>query len=115
MKFEGFLGSFLTKAAQKPDQNFALFNGQPITFAAIDRQSAALASHFNARGLKRGDRAAVMMRNSELSLTVLFGLARATGSAIFWNIVNLAWSSATRMRRKRSANAVRKYQRMPSS
>ncbi len=24
LKFEGFLGSFLTKAAQKPDQNFAL-------------------------------------------------------------------------------------------
>ncbi len=85
MKFEGFLGSFLTKAAQKPDQNFALFNGQPITFAAIDRQSAALASHFNARGLKRGDRAAVMMRNSELSLTVLFGLARA---GIVWVPVN---------------------------
>lgn len=85
MKFEGFLGSFLTKAAQKPDQNFALFNGQPITFAAIDRQSAALASHFNARGLKRGDRAAVMIRNSELSLTVLFGLARA---GIVWVPVN---------------------------
>ncbi len=85
MKFEGFLGSFLTKAAQKPDQNFALFNGQPITFAAIDRQSAALASHFNARGLKRGDRAAVMMRNSELSLTVLFALARA---GIVWVPVN---------------------------
>jgi len=85
VKFEGFLGSFLSKAAQKPDQNFALFNGQPITFAAIDRQSAALAAHLNARGLKHGDRAAVMMRNSELSLTVLFGLARA---GIVWVPVN---------------------------
>lgn len=85
VKFEGFLGSFLTKAAQKPDQNFALFNGEPISFAAIERKSAALAAHLNARGLKHGDRAAVMMRNSELSLPILFGLARV---GIVWVPVN---------------------------
>ncbi|WP_139976588.1 AMP-binding protein [Ochrobactrum sp. CGA5] len=84
-KFEGFLGSFLTKAVQKPEQIFALFNGAPITFASIDRKSAALAAHLRARGLKQGDRAAVMMRNSELSLPVLFGLARA---GIVWVPVN---------------------------
>lgn len=85
VKLEGFLGSFLTKAARKPEQTFALFNGQPITFADIDRKSAAFAAHLRARGLKRGDRAAVMMRNSELSLPVLFGLTRA---GVVWVPVN---------------------------
>ncbi|MGH6760794.1 MAG: AMP-binding protein [Phyllobacterium sp.] len=85
VKFEGFLGSFLTKAAQKPDQNFALFSGKSISFATIEKRSAALAAHLGVRGLKHGDRAAVMMRNSELSLPVLFGLARA---GIVWVPVN---------------------------
>lgn len=85
VKFEGFIGSFLTKAAQKPNQNFALFNNEPITFAAVDKQSAALATYLRARGLKHGNRVAVMMKNSELALPVLFGLARA---GIVWVPVN---------------------------
>ncbi len=85
VSLEGFLGSFTTKAARKPEQVFARFNGEPITFAALDTMSAALAADLRQRGLKSGDRAAVMMRNSRLSLAVLFGLARA---GVVWVPVN---------------------------
>ncbi len=59
VSLEGFLGSFTTKAARKPEQVFARFNGEPITFAALDTMSAALAAELRQRGLKSGDRAAV--------------------------------------------------------
>lgn len=82
---EGFLGSFMTKAARSPEQVFARFNGEPITFAALDAMSGALAAGLRRRGLKAGDRVAVMMRNSRHSLAVLFGLARA---GVVWVPVN---------------------------
>ncbi len=85
VSLEGFLGSFTTKAARKPEQVFARFNGEPITFATLDAMSSALAAELRQRGLKSGDRAAVMMRNSRLSLAVLFGLAKA---GVVWVPVN---------------------------
>lgn len=74
---KGFIADFNKKADQNPNQIFAKFNGEAITFAALKKQSATFAAELRLRGLQPGDRVAVMMRNSRLSLTVLFGIARA--------------------------------------
>lgn len=85
VSIEGFIGSFKTKAARVPDQVFAQFNGEPITFGLLDAMSGNFAAELRRRGLKPGDRVAVMMRNSRFSLAVLFGLAKAS---VVWVPVN---------------------------
>ncbi|GLR90415.1 AMP-binding protein [Bradyrhizobium iriomotense] len=74
---KGFIADFNEKAEQNPDRIFAKFNGQAITFATLKKHSATFAADLRFRGLQPGDRVAVMMRNSRLSLAVLFGIARA--------------------------------------
>ncbi|KLK91347.1 AMP-dependent synthetase [Microvirga vignae] len=64
-------------AEKNPDGVFARFNGEPITFAMLDSQSAALAAWLRSRGLQSGEHVAVMMRNSVETLAVVFGLAKA--------------------------------------
>ncbi|MBX4962632.1 class I adenylate-forming enzyme family protein [Rhizobium binae] len=74
---KGFIADFNTKADKSPDQVFALFNGEPITFATLKAESGALAFELRDQGVQRGDRVAVMMRNSRLTLPVLLGIAKA--------------------------------------
>ncbi|MBY3317773.1 AMP-binding protein [Rhizobium laguerreae] len=74
---KGFIADFNAKADRSPDQVFAIFNGQPITFAMLKMESSAFASTLRRKGVQPGDRVAVMMRNSRLSLPVLFGIAKA--------------------------------------
>ncbi|MFK4719296.1 acyl-coenzyme A synthetase/AMP-(fatty) acid ligase [Bradyrhizobium niftali] len=74
---KGFIADFNKKADQRPDQLFAQFNGEAITFARLKKQSTTFAAELRLRGVQPGDRVAVMMRNSRLSLPVLFGIARA--------------------------------------
>jgi len=82
---EGFIESFKKKATRVPEQVFARFNGEPLSFGALERMSAAFAAHMRKRGLKPGDHIAVMMRNSSFSLPVLFGIARA---GLVWVPIN---------------------------
>jgi len=82
---EGFIQSYKNKARLVPHQVFARFNGDPIDFATLDRQSDAFAAGLRRLGIERGDRVAVMMRNSPSSLSVLFGLAKA---GVTWVPVN---------------------------
>ncbi len=51
-------------AETNPEGVFARFNGEPKTFATLNAQSDVLAARLRTRGLKAGDRVAVMMRNS---------------------------------------------------
>jgi crotonobetaine/carnitine-CoA ligase len=74
---EGFIQAFRNKASATPAHVFARFNGEPIDFAALHRMSDSFAANLRRLGVSRGDRVAVMMRNSPAALTVLFGLAKA--------------------------------------
>ncbi|MDQ0562946.1 crotonobetaine/carnitine-CoA ligase [Rhizobium mesoamericanum] len=76
-KLKGFIADFNTKADKSPNRVFAHFNGEAITFAELDKESGTFAANLRSRALQRGDRVAVMMRNSRLSLPVLFGIAKA--------------------------------------
>lgn len=81
----GFVGLLRERALSQADTVYARFNGAPISYAQIDGQASAFAAHLRAIGLKPGDRAAVMMRNSVAALAVVFGLAKA---GIAWVPVN---------------------------
>ena len=74
---EGFAGLFAAIAAAEPGRLYATFDGAPITFGDLDRMAGALAAGLSALGVARGDRIAVMLRNSPASLALLFAIARA--------------------------------------
>ncbi|WP_413992273.1 class I adenylate-forming enzyme family protein [Labrys okinawensis] len=82
---QGFFADFNKKADRNPDRIFAKFNGEALTFATLNKQSATFAAELRRKGVQRGDRVAVMMRNSRLSLALLFGIAR---SGAIWVPVN---------------------------
>lgn len=82
---DGFVSLLTLRAAAEPERVYARFCGEPVTYAAIERRSAAFAAHIRARGIVAGDRVAVMMRNSIAAIAVVFGLARA---GVAWVPVN---------------------------
>lgn len=81
----GFVSLLTTRAAAEPERVYARFCGEPVTYAEIERRSAAFAAHLRTRGIGAGDRVAVMMRNSIATIAVVFGLARA---GVAWVPVN---------------------------
>ncbi|QEL22344.1 ATP-dependent acyl-CoA ligase [Bosea sp. F3-2] len=81
----GFVSLLTTRAAAEPERVYARFCGEPVTYAEIERRSAAFAAHLRTRGIVAGDRVAVMMRNSIATIAVVFGLARA---GVAWVPVN---------------------------
>ncbi|MEZ2406145.1 AMP-binding protein [Bosea sp. RCC_152_1] len=81
----GFVSLLTTRAAAEPERVYARFCGEPVTYAEIERRSAAFAAHLRAHGIVAGDRVAVMMRNSIATIAVVFGLARA---GVAWVPVN---------------------------
>lgn len=64
-------------ARRDPDGVYARFDGADISYADLVRRSRALAGALAVRGLRKGDRVAVMMRNSVPAITTIFALARA--------------------------------------
>ncbi len=74
---EGFVEPFLARQRAAPDLLFARFEGEPISFVTLARQADAFASALRRLSVARGDRVAVMLRNSPAALAVAFGLARA--------------------------------------
>jgi crotonobetaine/carnitine-CoA ligase len=85
---EGFLHLFAARRREAPERLFARFEGEPITFEALGRMADGLASALRKRGISRGDRVAVMMRNSPAVLATIFGLARA---GIAWVPINVQY------------------------
>lgn len=82
---DGFVGLLTARAAAEPDRIYARFCGEPVSYAELERSSAAFAAHLRSRGIVAGDRVAVMMRNSIATIAVVFGLARA---GVAWVPVN---------------------------
>lgn len=83
---DGFVGLLRARATDDPGGVFARFNGEPLTFAALDRQAANFAHELGVRGVRRGERVAVMMRNGIETISVIFGLAKA---GVVWIPVNV--------------------------
>jgi carnitine-CoA ligase len=77
MTAEGFLDLFFARARRAPEALFARFSGMPMSFGALARSAEAFAAELRRHGIGRGDRVAVMMRNSPAALAAIFGLARA--------------------------------------
>jgi carnitine-CoA ligase len=77
MNTGGFLDLFFARSRRAPEALFARFEGEPIAFGALARSAEACAAALRRRGIARGDRVAVMMRNSPTALAAIFGLARA--------------------------------------
>ena len=72
-------------AARERDGLYARYEGEPLTYGALARRSGALAARLAARGLGKGARVAVMMRNSVEAICGVFALARA---GLVWTPVN---------------------------
>jgi carnitine-CoA ligase len=85
--YDGFLTLFERKASASPGQMFARFPDRRITFGTLDGMASALADWLRTRGLVPGDRVALMMRNSPVSLAMLFAIAKA---GAVWVPVNVA-------------------------
>jgi len=86
MEESGVLPLFTAIARERPERLFARFDGAPITFGVLDRQSNALAAALRQRRMVRGERVAVMLRNSPEALATVLGLAKA---GLVWVPVNV--------------------------
>jgi carnitine-CoA ligase len=69
-------GAFLSRMQREPERPFILFNGRTTSWRAFHDTLLRTAGALAARGIKRGDRVAVMARNNPGHLLMLFALAR---------------------------------------
>ena len=82
---DGFVGLLSARALRDPDGIYARFNGEPMSYGALDRQASSFAAHLRRSGIAPGERVAVMMRNSTAAIACVFGLAKA---GVAWVPVN---------------------------
>ncbi|MFT3797642.1 AMP-binding protein [Microbacterium sp.] len=73
----GYVAPFVELCRTQPDRVFLSLDGVPYTFARIGAGADAFAHWLRVQGVSRGDRVAVMMRNSAQMVAMVFGLARA--------------------------------------
>ncbi|WP_318913961.1 AMP-binding protein [Shinella zoogloeoides] len=73
---QGFISRLPARAAASPDAIYSTFDGEPITFAALHSKSDNVAVALRRLGVEKGDRVALMLRNSPDSLAVLFAIAK---------------------------------------
>ena len=66
----------------KPDFPVLLFKGAPMSAMELERLSNAMAAALIAKGLKKGDRVALVLPNSPQSFIGLFGIWKAGGIAV---------------------------------
>ena len=72
------LNAFISEAMQKfADKDAFYCMGKRLTYKEVDRMSTNLAAYLQSRGLKTGDRMAIMMPNSLQYPIALFGCLRA--------------------------------------
>ncbi|MDW6021845.1 AMP-binding protein [Mesorhizobium sp. BAC0120] len=76
MEDKGFISCLQARAAASPDAIYATFDGEPISFADLHRKSDSVAVELRRLGVAKGDRVALMLRNSPDSLAVLFAIAK---------------------------------------
>ncbi len=76
MDNRSFISCLPKRATSSPDALYATFDGASITFAQLDARSNAIAAELRRLGVQKGDRVALMLRNSADSLAALFGIAK---------------------------------------
>ena len=69
-------GAFATRMRRDPQRPFLLFDGKSWSWSEFDGAVMRAARVLGARGVQRGDRVAVMARNSDAHIVLLFALAR---------------------------------------
>ncbi len=69
-------GALTSRAARDPARPFMLFNGRTWSWGEFAQTVDATARVLSARGIRRGDRMAVMARNCDGHVILLFALAR---------------------------------------
>lgn len=69
-------------AAERPDAPALLDGRQEVSYAALDDQITAVAAGLLARGVRRGDRVALLVGNQTGFVTALFGAMRAGAIAV---------------------------------
>lgn len=74
---DGFVGLLSQRASCDPDGVFARFNGEPVSYGALNAKADAFAAHLRHLGIAPDERVAVMMRNSIVTVACVFGLAKA--------------------------------------
>src|SRR4030042_3586348 len=66
----------------KPDFPVILFKEAPMSAIELERLSNSLGADLTARGVKKGDRVALLLPNSPQSFIGLFGIWKAGGIAV---------------------------------
>lgn len=74
---DGFLPLLARIVRDSPERLFATFNGAPISFRDLDRESSALAHWLRGQGVGPGDVVALMARNGRTTLALMFAMAKA--------------------------------------
>lgn len=69
-------GAFASRAGEDPDRAFLLYGGKTWSWREFAGTADAVARMLRARGVGKGDRVAVMARNSAGHIIMLFALAR---------------------------------------
>ena len=59
------------------DAPFLLFKGRRLSYAEVDRLSTALAAALVARGVRKGDRVAIVLPNSPQAIVTQLGTWKA--------------------------------------
>jgi acyl-CoA synthetase (AMP-forming)/AMP-acid ligase II len=75
-----------TAAQQFPDRAFLLGEGDPVTFAELDRRADRCAAGLAARGVAVGDRVAVAGLNTVDWITLFFGATRLGAAVVTLNV-----------------------------
>src|SRR5688572_30181510 len=75
-------GVFASRAKADPARPFMLFEGSTWTWEAFDEDVRKVASLLIGRGIAKGDRVAVMGRNSDGHVLMLCALARIGGITV---------------------------------
>lgn len=73
---EGLIELLRRRVARDPNRTFARYEGEPISFAELDRRSDAMARGLAQDGISRGSHIAVMLENSPTVLALLFAIAK---------------------------------------
>ena len=69
-------GALASRAARDPQRELIFFNGRSWSWQSFGAEVERIARLFIARGIKKGDRVAVMARNCDGHVLALFALAR---------------------------------------
>jgi len=73
----GFVPLLTQRAREDPGGLFGRFAATPLTFGELERRTAMLVRWLRREGIAVGDVVATMLDNSQLSLALIFALARA--------------------------------------